>query len=307
MTSTFPQWRGFESAPEGHLLDQFVDLSTPMGIAYERSVGFYKDFHGHDRPMIVLPRGACVAKVRAAGEATTHEVDQASVLVVPRGLEHEDEGVTAIFDTLALYPSTALLDQVARDERVPPSRVQAVFTRCRTWPRGRWLEELLQEYFYARVVSRRESTQTLAFFERQIVVELLALGLDRKRSGAAPPAGLPTDTVTGRALRYIESNLFSKLSLGTIARHAFVSASTLLRQFRGQTGTSPYGYIKARRLEEARRLIRAGPHPVGQVAVLVGYDNFGAFSTAFKKHFGRPPSSLRRRSGAAGRPGRSGR
>src|SRR5437016_5328100 len=35
-----------------------------MGIAYERSVGFYKDAHAHDRPMLVMPRGSCVVKVR---------------------------------------------------------------------------------------------------------------------------------------------------------------------------------------------------------------------------------------------------
>ena len=63
----------------------------------------------------------------------------------------------------------------------------------------------------------------------------------------------------------------------------------------------PYGYIKARRLEEGRRLIEAGTHPVGDVALLVGYENFGAFSTAFKAHFGRSPSSFRR---GRERPGR---
>ena len=43
------QWKGFEIAPEGCLLDQVIDLSTEMGIAYERSCGFYKDYHVHER------------------------------------------------------------------------------------------------------------------------------------------------------------------------------------------------------------------------------------------------------------------
>ncbi len=98
--------------------------------------------------------------------------------------------------------------------------------------------------------------------------------------------------MTSRALRYIESNLFSKMRLEAIARQAYASPSTLLRQFRRDTGKSPHGYIKTRRLEEARRLIEAGTHPVGDVAMLVGYENFGSFSTTFKKHFGKPPSSF---------------
>jgi AraC family transcriptional regulator len=140
------------------------------------------------------------------------------------------------------------------------------------------------------------------FFERQILVELLASALGRQRAAEPGRAATSGESVTGRALRYIESNLFSKLALAAIAQQAFASPSTLLRQFRRDTGTTPYGYIKTRRLEEARRLIEAGRHPVGDVAMLVGYENFAAFSTAFKSHFGKAPSSFRPRPGLSKSP-----
>jgi AraC-like DNA-binding protein len=307
----FPQWRGFELPPDGHLLDQVVDLSGAMGFVYERSVGFYKDFHSHDRPMIVLPRGSCMVKVRTASSRTSYELDQSCLLVVPRDEEHEDEGVTSIFDTLALYPSAALLDQVAADEGIPAPQVRQLFSRCQRLSRSRWLEQLLQEYFFARVVSRRASARTLAFFERQILVELIASALRRRRANESDRAAAATEGVTGRALRYIESNLFSRLPLEAIAREAFASASTLLRRFRQDTGTSPHAYIRTRRLEEARRLIDTRTHPVGDVAMLVGYENFGAFSTAFRKHFGAAPSTFARGTSSRKRPspsrGRGGR
>ena len=294
MRFAFPQWRGFESAPHGHLLDQIVDLSGPMGIAYERSVGFYKDAHAHDRPMLVMPRGSCVVKVRTGGSRSSYEIDQASVLIVPRGLAHEDEGVTSIFDTVALYPSASLLSEVAADEKISRSHVETVFGRCQKLARSRWLEQLLEAYVFARVVSRRESARTLAFFERQLLVELLACAGATKKSAARGVPETPGDTVTGRAVRHIESNLFSRLPLAAIARLAFSSPSTLLRHFRHDTGKTPHAYIKIRRLEEARRLIAAGRNPIGDVASLVGYENFGSFSTAFKKHFGASPSSFRK-------------
>ncbi len=296
MRWAFPQWRGFEAAPEGKLLDQLVDLSGPMGIAHERSVGFYKDFHRHDRSMIILPRGSCVVRVKAGRPRAAYDIDHSSLLIVPDAVEHEDEGLSSIFETFVLFPSTRLLDQVADDEGMASSQVRAFFGRCRKLPRGRWLEQLVHEYFFARVVSRRESARTLAFLERQILVELVA-GRPRGKAGELSPTGIVADDVTGRALRYIESNLFSKIPVEAIARQAFASVSTLLRRFRLDTGTSPHDYIKTRRLEEARRLILEGTHPVGDVAMLVGYENFGAFSTAFKKHFGKPPSSIRARSG----------
>ena len=96
------------------------------------------------------------------------------------------------------------------------------------------------------MVSRRESAKTLAFFERQLLVEILASALRRGKTPERPPLG-SGDTVTGRAVSYIEANLFSDLSLAAIARHAFASASTLLRHFRDDTSKSPHGYIKARR------------------------------------------------------------
>lgn len=300
MPHAYPQWRGFERAPEGHLLDQVIDLSGPMGLAYERSVGFRKDFHAHDRPMILLPRGSCVVRVRTAagGRTETHMIRSTVAFIVPSGVEHEDESVSAIFDTLALFPSTSLVTAVADDEGIPRTAVARLMGRAQALPRGPWLEQLAQEYVFARVVSRRENAKTLAFFERQLLVEILASALRRGKTPERPALG-SGDNVTGRAVRYIEANLFSDLSLAVIARHAFASPSTLLRHFRGDTGKSPHAYVKARRLEEARRLVEAGTHAVGDVGLLVGYENFAAFTTAFTRHFGAPPSSFRKRTRAS--------
>jgi AraC-like DNA-binding protein len=292
----FPQWKGFERAPEGHLLDQVIDLSGPMGLAYERSVGFRKGLHAHDRPMILLPRGACAVRVRTAvGHRTdTHLVRSTMALIVPSGVEHEDDSMTSIFDTLALFPSPALVTAVASDEGLPRAAVARLMGQVRALPRSAWLDRLAQEYVFARVVSRRESAKTLAFFERQLLVEILVSAL---RRGQAPRRPDPASghTLTGRALRYVEANLFSDVSLTAIARHAFASPSTLLRHFRRDLGTSPHAYARGRRLEEARRLLEDGTHAVGDVGLLVGYENFAAFTTAFTRYFGVPPSSVRKR------------
>jgi len=192
--SAYPQWKGFERAPEGHLLDQVIDLSRPMGIAYERSVGFYKDFHAHDRPMILLPRGACVVKVRTAGERpATHTISSAMAFIVPSRVEHEDQAVSSIFDTLALFPSPSLIASVANDEGLTRATAAKAMSRLQKFPRSSWLEQLAQEYVFARVISRRESAKTLAFFERQLLVEILAAtqGRGKAPEGPARPPWIP--------------------------------------------------------------------------------------------------------------------
>jgi len=165
-----PQWRGFERAPEGHLLDQVIDLSRPMGIAYERSVGFHKNFHSHDRPMIILPRDACVIRVRTAGQRMeTHVIGSTMALIVPSRVEHEDQAFSSIFDALALFPSLSLVATVANDEGIARATAGKAMSRLQKFPRSPWLDQLAQEYVFARVVSRRESAKTLAFFERQLL------------------------------------------------------------------------------------------------------------------------------------------
>jgi AraC-like DNA-binding protein len=97
----------------------------------------------------------------------------------------------------------------------------------------------------------------------------------------------------GRAIQFIETNLFGRLELDVIAAYAHASVSTLLRQFSGRTGLTPLQYARQRRLDEARALLRRGAHTVTDVAMLVGYESSGAFSEAFRAKFGEPPSRSR--------------
>src|SRR5262249_57474472 len=100
-----------------------------MGIAYERSVGFYKNAHTHDRAMLVMPRGSSVVKVRTGGSRVAYEIDQASLLIVPRRVGHEDEGLTSIFDTIALFPSPTLLSELPVAPQLTRSRVHPPLLR----------------------------------------------------------------------------------------------------------------------------------------------------------------------------------
>jgi transcriptional regulator GlxA family with amidase domain len=66
------------------------------------------------------------------------------------------------------------------------------------------------------------------------------------------------------------------------AKHAGASVSTLLRKFKSEIKQTPYSHIKNRRLEEALNLLQNTSQSVGEVALLVGYENFGAFKKFLK-------------------------
>lgn len=287
----YPQWKGFELLPEGCLLEQFIDLSGAMGIAYERCVEFYKDFHTHDRLMLVFPRGASSMEVRSLRPRGCFRIDNASLLVVPKDLEHDDEGTSAIYDTLALYPTDTLIRSVAQELKLQFGTMEVFHEKCRKLPRTAWLEQLLQEYFYERVLSRSRIGEREMFLEREIVRELLKQFFRLKEISHAD---IDSEGATAtKAVRYIESNLFSPINSAEICKTIGASESDLLRKFKAATKTTPYNYIKNRRLEEARKLLESTEHPVGDIALLVGYNNFGAFSDAFRAKFGLPPSRYR--------------
>ena len=95
---------GFEFQPAGRLLSQTIDLTGEMGIAYERSIGYYKEFHRHDRDLIVFPRGACRMTVSTVDPKVIYKIGSADVLFVPKNSEHDDRGLSTVYDTVALLP-----------------------------------------------------------------------------------------------------------------------------------------------------------------------------------------------------------
>ena len=292
LKSQFPQWKGFDISPEGCLLEQRIDLSGEMGFAYERCCQYYKSFHTHDRLMLIFSRGSSVMEVKTRAPQQALRAHADNVLLVPQGLEHDDEGMSAIYDTMALYPSDALLAKVAEKLKISSAGQNEFVGKPVEIRRNKRLALLAEEYFIGRVLTKGPAdAEDMEYLARQILAEVLR--------GLFPSAVLETKpelgvegSVASKALRFIEANLFEPLELSEIARKAGGSISTLSRRFKAETGMTPYAYIKDRRLEEARRLLERGEHGVGDIALLVGYENFGSFSEAFKEKYGKPPSAF---------------
>ena len=82
-------------------------------------------------------------------------------------------------------------------------------------------------------------------------------------------------------------------SLMELAQQVGLNDCTLKRGFRQVFGTTAFGYLYQQRMEQARILLASGEWSVSAVAELVGYGNVSAFSTAFRRKFGRSPKSCR--------------
>lgn len=273
------------------LLRQTVDLNGPLGIAYERSAGFFKSAHRHDRHMLVCPRGACRMEVHTPPSGV-YAVDAASVLLVPQQLLHDDEATSAIYDTLALYPSDAFFTECFTDAGVSPGDQATFVSGVQRFHRSAWLETLLERYFNHRVLGVPAARGGTTLLETQLLHEVARLLQGDNASPKAPQESAPqVHDLVAQALVFIESHLFEPIDVKTWCRALATSESTLLRAFKHALGQSPTAYIRGRRLDEGAQLLATGNHAVTEVALLVGYNDVAAFTRAFRRRFQVPPSA----------------
>jgi AraC family transcriptional regulator len=97
-----------------------------------------------------------------------------------------------------------------------------------------------------------------------------------------------------RALEHVVAHLDDALDLERLARHAALSPFHFHRIFRGMVGETPLELHRRLRLERAAQHLLQTETPVTTLALEAGYDTHEAFTRAFRRHYGYPPSELRK-------------
>jgi AraC-like DNA-binding protein len=90
-------------------------------------------------------------------------------------------------------------------------------------------------------------------------------------------------------LDHMEAHLGSKNSVPDLAKLARCTPDHFIRLFREATSTTPHQYLIERRLQRAVQLLSDGERP-SDVATGLGFYDASAFTRAFKRRFGVPPS-----------------
>jgi transcriptional regulator GlxA family with amidase domain len=103
------------------------------------------------------------------------------------------------------------------------------------------------------------------------------------------------DDPISRLLEWALGHLAEPLTIDHLAARAHLSRRTFVRAFRAATGTTPAAWIRARRLDAARRLLETTDLSVDQVAADCGFGNAVTLRQNFAAAFATTPTEYRRR------------
>lgn len=87
--------------------------------------------------------------------------------------------------------------------------------------------------------------------------------------------------------------------LGRLAAQFHVSARTMLRRFKAETGQTPLDCLHDLRIGKAKALLENTGRSVAQIGLQVGYQDESSFRVLFARHVGMTPASYRRQFRAA--------
>lgn len=271
------------------VLHHFAQPETPMGLVYRKGFDLLEEGTRWPRPALIIPRGASVLRVRAGRKRFA--VDATQVLWVPKGTAYDVEAESLLFDLMIMLPGDSFVREAVVENSLTPGEERAFQEEVFLRKRSRWLDDILDRYHFERVLNSATPLGCTFFLEKQITNELVRIFYPEKFLKYGQAIDAP-ESATGDVIRFIESSLFEELNLAALAKRGRVSVSTLIRKFKTDTGLTPHAYIKGRRLEEALRLLKTADHQVADVSTLVGYQDFTAFSKAFRARYGRPPSEF---------------
>lgn len=154
----------------------------------------------------------------------------------------------------------------------------------------------LGEYFKFALAESRNRMGGECMLGR--ISELMFVDVVRRHLESLPPdrnnwlAGL-RDSYVGRALMALHAQPARDWTLEALATEAALSRSAFAERFTQYVGQAPMQYLANWRMQLATNYLRSGSESVASIANRVGYDSEAAFSRAFKKVMGTPPSEWR--------------
>ena len=163
-----------------------------------------------------------------------------------------------------------------------------------------WVQSSIRYSVAESASSRPGSAVVLARLSEVLFAEAIRHYMGRLPSGKSGWIAGLRDRYVGRALSLLHEQPAHPWTVEELAKKVGLSRSALGERFNALIGAPPMQYLTRWRTALAARQLRESKLSIARVATDVGYESEAAFNRAFKREFGLPPATWRKRA-AAGR------
>ena len=139
------------------------------------------------------------------------------------------------------------------------------------------------------------ASATRARLAEAVFVEALARYIHSLPPGGTGWLAGLNDRYIGRALALIHGRPSEAWTVERLGKHVGLGRSALQERFGQVMGEPLFAFLTRWRLQLAAETLLATRRPITMIANESGYESAAAFSAAFKRTFGKPPSTWRRR------------
>ena len=250
--------------------------------------GRANDFMGVPRPVVALARD-----LPPSHEIDWHSHPRFQLVYAARGVMTVDTRDA----TWVVPPQRAVWMPPATAHRLTAKGVvqlRSLYVRIDAAARMPATCEVFEVTPLLRELIVRATDLPLEYDQRGPAGRIMRLLLDELAGLARLPYNLPMPRTAPLAAicRQLIDTPDDAATLEAIARRRGLSARTIARHFRRQTGMSFAEWRRRARLLRAMAWIAEG-RPIVKVALDLGYDSPSAFSAMFRRELGAPPSRFR--------------
>lgn len=103
--------------------------------------------------------------------------------------------------------------------------------------------------------------------------------------------------IVAKAMRFMEENYDTAISIPDIAKHCNISIAQLYRHFSTTNHEPPKNYLTKIRIRSAKRMLLSTDLSIGDIAMQCGYASHAHFCYAFKEKEGMSPAEYRNTAG----------
>jgi AraC-like DNA-binding protein len=159
---------------------------------------------------------------------------------------------------------------------------------------GSWLAQFIRLAVMESAQKRTGSESVLAKLSELMFIEVVRQHLESLPPGQAGWLAGLRDPFVGKALSLMHAKAAHDWTIEELATQVGQSRSLFAKRFTDLLGMPPMHYLAQWRMQIASERLGSGNANVATIAAEIGYESEAAFSRAFKKMMGVPPSDWRR-------------